>query len=127
MFFIQYLATEGLYWETIQTAVCVCVCALTLPWELFGHLAQVGEAVGSQLAQNSRQHLGQLLGLSVARNGESVSRKWRLHFWVVEVDHCPIISYHVHLEADPQKNNNPTLGPSLVKDFLLSATQKNDK
>lgn len=52
--------------------VCVCPCALTLPWELFCQLAKVGDAVSSQLAQDPRQHLCQLLGLSVARDGEGV-------------------------------------------------------
>lgn len=74
--------------------------ALTLPWELLGQLAQAAEAVGSQLAQDAWQHLCQLLGLGVARDGEGVGRERRLHFGVVEVDHCPIVFYHVHLQTE---------------------------
>lgn len=80
--------------------VTVCVCALTLPWELLSQLAQAAEAVCSQLAQDAWQHLRQLLGLGVARDGEGVGGERRLHFGVIEVDHCPIIFYHVHLQIE---------------------------
>lgn len=75
------------------------MCLLTLPWELLGQLAQAAEAVRSELAQDARQHLCQLLGLSMACDGEGVGRQRRLHFGVVEVDHCPIVLYHVHLQG----------------------------
>lgn len=82
-------------------AVCLRVhlCVHTLSWEMLGQLAQAGEAVGSQLAQDAWQHLRQLLGLSVASDGEGVGRQGSLHFGVVEVDHCPIIFYHVYLRG----------------------------
>lgn len=82
------------------------MCVLTLPWELLGQLAQAAEAVGSQLAQDAWQHLCQLLGLSVACDGEGVGREGRLHFGVIEVDHCPIIFYHVNLRG--RKNTTKT-------------------
>jgi len=74
------------------------VRVLTLPWELLCQLSQAAEAVGSQLAQDARQHLCQLLVLSVARDGKGVGGQRRLHFGVVEVDHRPIIFYHIHLK-----------------------------
>lgn len=85
--------------DTKCLSLCVCVCVLTLPWELLGQLAQAAEAVGSQLAQDAWQHLRQLLGLSVARDGEGVGGQRRLHFRVVEVDHGPIVFYHIHLRG----------------------------
>ena len=83
---------------TVSIYAHVVVSVLTLPWELLGQLAQAGEAVGSQLAQDAWQHLCQLFGLSVARDGEGIGRERRLHFGIVEVDHCPIIFYHIHLK-----------------------------
>ncbi len=77
--------------------MCVFVCVLTLPGELLSQLAEAAEAVGSQLAQDAWQHLCQLFSLSVARDGKGVGRKRRLHFGIVEVDHCPIIFNHIHL------------------------------
>lgn len=91
---------------------------LTLPWELLGQLAQAAEAVGSQLAQDARQHLCQLLGLGVARDGEGVGRQRRLHFGVVEVDHCPIIFYHIHLRK--RKNSQTWSQENLTQDFAPS-------
>lgn len=73
------------------------MCMLTLPWELLSQLAQAAEAVGSQLAQDAGQHLCQLFGLSVARDGKGVGRQRRLNFGVVEVNHRPVIFYHIHL------------------------------
>lgn len=55
------------------------------------------QAVSSQLVQNTRQHLSQLLGLSVASNGEGVGCEGGLHFRIVEVDHCSLICKHVNL------------------------------
>lgn len=46
--------------------------APTLPGELFCQLAQAAEAVCSQLTEDARKHLGQLLGLSVACYSEGV-------------------------------------------------------
>lgn len=56
------------------------------------------QAVSSQLVQDTRQHLSQLLGLSVASNGEGVGCEGGLHFRIVEVDHCSLICKHVNLE-----------------------------
>lgn len=83
--------------DVVTRNVCFCVCMLTLPWELLSQLAQAAEAVGSQLAQDAGQHLCQLFGLSVARDGEGVGRQRRLNFGVVEVNHRPVIFYHIHL------------------------------
>lgn len=83
--------------DIVTRNVCFCVCMLTLPWELLSQLAQAAEAVGSQLAQDAGQHLCQLFGLSVARDGEGVGRQRRLNFGVVEVNHRPVIFYHIHL------------------------------
>lgn len=83
--------------DIVTRNMCFCVCMLTLPWELLSQLAQAAEAVGSQLAQDAGQHLCQLFGLSVARDGEGVGRQRRLNFGVVEVNHRPVIFYHIHL------------------------------
>lgn len=83
--------------DIVTRNVCFCVCMLTLPWELLSQLAQAAEAVGSQLAQDAGQHLCQLFGLSVARDGEGVGRQRRLNFGVVEVNHSSVIFYHIHL------------------------------
>ena len=93
--------------------VCVCACARvhTLPWELLGQLAQAAEAVSPQLAQDAWQHLCQLLGLSVARDGEGVGRQRRLHFGVVEVDHRPIVFYHIHLREKERERRQLDLEP----------------
>lgn len=79
---------------------------LTLPWELLRQLAQAAEAVGSQLAQDARQHLGQLFVLGVARDGEGVGRQRRLNFGVVEVNHRPVIFYHIYLKKGKTKHFN---------------------
>lgn len=71
--------------------------ALTLPREVLRQLAQAAEAVGSQLAQDARQHLRQLLDLDVARDGKGVGGQRRLHFGVVEVDDRAVVFDHVHL------------------------------
>ena len=91
-----------------------CVSALTLPWELLGQLAQAAEAVYSQLTQDAWQHLCQLLGLSVARDSECVGRKRCLHLGVIEIDDCPIISYHVHLKTTNKHTHTHTVGSTSV-------------
>lgn len=83
--------------DSMCGSCCVVACVLTLPWELLSQLAKAGEAVCSQLAQDARQHLCQLFGLSVACDGEGVSRQRCLNFGVVEMDHRPVIFYHVDL------------------------------
>lgn len=80
-----------------HTHTQMCLFLHTLPRELLGQLSQAAEAVGAQLAQDSGQHFGQLLGLGVARDGERVSRQGRLYLGVVEVDHRAVIFDHVHL------------------------------
>lgn len=59
---------------------------------------QARQAVGSQLVQDAGQHLCQLLGLSVASDGEGVGCEGGLHFRIVEVDHGPLICKHVNLQ-----------------------------
>lgn len=68
--------------------------------ELFCQFAQAGEAVGSQLAEDAWQHLGELLVLRVAGDGEGVGGQGRLHFGVVEVDHGAVVLNHIHLGVD---------------------------
>lgn len=48
--------------------------AHTLPRELFCQFAQAAEAVCSELAEDAGKHLCQLLGLTVASDGEGVGR-----------------------------------------------------
>lgn len=55
------------------------------------------QAVGSQLVQNTWQHLGQLLGLRMASDGEGVGCEGGLHFGIVEMDDCSLICKHVNL------------------------------
>lgn len=71
----------------------------TLPRELFCQFAQAAEAVCSQLTEDAGKHLCQLLGLSVASDGEGVGGQRGLNFRVVEVDHGPVIFDHVHLRG----------------------------
>ena len=72
----------------------------TLAGELFCQFAQAGEAVCSELAEDARQHLRQLLVLSVAGDGEGVGREGCLHFGVIEVDHGAVVLDHIHLEVE---------------------------
>lgn len=44
------------------------------------------EALSTQVVEDARQHLGDLLALGVARNSKSVGIEGRLHLGVVEVD-----------------------------------------
>uniref|UniRef100_A0A0E9WS42 Uncharacterized protein n=1 Tax=Anguilla anguilla TaxID=7936 RepID=A0A0E9WS42_ANGAN len=59
--------------------------------------AQAGQAVGTQLTEDAREHLCELLRLCVARDSEGVGRQRGLHLGVVEVNHSPIVLDHVHL------------------------------
>lgn len=77
----------------------------TLFGEGLSESPQARQAVGSQLVQDPRQHLGQLLGLSVASDGEGVGCEGGLHFGVVEVDDCSLIRKHVNLEQDKTVQN----------------------
>lgn len=70
---------------------------LTLFGQGLGKSPEARQAVGSQLVQDTRQHLGQLLGLGVASDGEGVGREGGLHFGIVEVDDCSLICKHVNL------------------------------
>lgn len=80
-------------------ALCCCVaCQLTLFGQGLCESPEAGQAVGSQLVQDSGQHLGQLLGLSVASDGEGVGCEGGLHFRIVEVNHCSLICKHVNLQ-----------------------------
>lgn len=72
----------------------------TLPRELFCQFAQAAEAVCSQLTEDARQHLRQLLGLGVPRDSEGVGGQRGLDFGVVEVDHGPVVLDHIHLKED---------------------------
>lgn len=74
----------------------------TLFGESLGESPQARQAVGSQLVEDAGQHLGQLLGLGVAGDGEGVGGEGGLHFGVVEVDHCALVREHVHLERDAE-------------------------
>ena len=76
----------------------ISICALTLFGQSFGESPEARQAVGSQLVQDARQHLGQLLGLGVAGDGEGVGGEGGLHFGVVEVDDCSLICKHVDLQ-----------------------------
>lgn len=112
-FFEANIICEYSLYCTIMTLWLWLVCVLTLPWELLSQLAQAAEAVGSQLAQDAWQHLCQLLDLGVACDGEGVGRQRRLHFGVVEVNHCSIIFYHVYLRGETQWDlgrEDPTQG-----------------
>lgn len=71
-----------------------------MPRELFRQFAQAAEAVRSELTEDAGEHLCQLLGLSVARDGEGVGGQRGLNFGVVEVDHSPVILDHVHLRRE---------------------------
>lgn len=64
-----------------------------------GKLSQTGETVRAELVEDRRQHLSQLLGLSVTRDGKSVRCQRRLDFWVVKVDDCSLVREHVHLQS----------------------------
>lgn len=70
---------------------------LTLLGQCLRESPEARQTVGSQLVQDARQHLGQLLGLSVAGDGEGVGCEGGLHFGVVEMDDCPLICKHVNL------------------------------
>lgn len=75
------------------------VGVLTLLGQGLCESPEARQAVGSQLVQDAGQHLGQLLGLSVASDGEGVGCEGGLHFWIVEVDHCSLICKHVDLKG----------------------------
>lgn len=72
---------------------------LTLSGELLSKFTQTLETVCTELAEDAGEHLCQLLGLCMARDGERVCGQRRLHFGVIEVDHCAIVFYHVHLKS----------------------------
>lgn len=83
----------------------------TLSGELLRKFAQTRETVCTELAEDARKHLCQLLGLCMACDGECVCRQRRLHFRIIEVDHCTIILYHVHLQSQVVKlDSNPFPG-----------------
>lgn len=71
--------------------------SLTLFGQSLGESPEARQAVGSQLVQDPGQHLRQLLGLSVAGDGEGVGCEGGLHFGVVEVDDRAVVFDHVHL------------------------------
>lgn len=77
---------------------CHVACLLTLFGQGLCESPEARQAVGSQLVQDTGQHLGQLLGLSVASDGEGVGCEGGLHFRIVEVDHGPLICKHVNLQ-----------------------------
>lgn len=68
--------------------------------KLFCQFAQAAEAVCSQLTEDAREHLCQLLGFTMACDGEGVGGERGLNFGVVEMDHSPIIFDHVHLQGE---------------------------
>lgn len=72
---------------------------LTLFGQGLGESPEARQAVGAQLVEDAGQHLGQLLGLGVAGDGEGVGSEGRLHFGVVEVDDCPLVCEHVNLQS----------------------------
>lgn len=67
-------------------------------WQSLSESPKAGQAVGSQLVQDPWQHLCQLLVLSVSSDGERVGSQRGLNFWVIEVDHRPLVCEHVHLQ-----------------------------
>lgn len=77
---------------------CHVACLRTLFGKGLCESPEARQAVGSQLVQDTGQHLGQLLGLSVASDGEGVGCEGGLHFRIVEVDHCPLVCKHVNLQ-----------------------------
>lgn len=77
-----------------------CDSSLTLFGQSLGESPEARQAVGSQLVEDTGQHLGQLLGLSVAGDGEGVGREGGLHFGIVEVDDCSLICKHVNLREN---------------------------
>lgn len=83
--------------------------ALTLLGQGLGESPQARQTVGAQLVQDARQHLGQLLGLGVAGDGEGVGGEGGLHFGVVEVDDRPLVREHVHLR---RTERDESLGPT---------------
>lgn len=72
--------------------------SLTLFGQSLCKSPEARQAVGSQLVQDAGQHLGQLLGLSMAGDGEGVGGEGGLHFGVIEVDDCSLICKHVNLK-----------------------------
>lgn len=72
---------------------------LTLFGQGLGESPEARQTVGAQLVQDARQHLGQLLGLGVAGDGEGIGSEGGLHFGVVEVDDCPLVCEHVDLQC----------------------------
>lgn len=84
------------HWHKTEEKTCVRLH--TLFGEGLGESPQARQAVGSQLVEDAGQHLCQLLGLSVAGDGEGVGGQRGLHFGVVEVDDCSLVCEHVHLE-----------------------------
>lgn len=92
------------YKNEFKTSFYRASFGLTLSGELLSKFAQTCEAVCTELAEDARKHLSQLLGLCMACDGECVCRQRRLHFGVIEVDHCTIILYHVHLQSQAFKS-----------------------
>lgn len=76
-----------------------------MPRELFRQFAQAAEAVGSQLTEDAGEHLRQLLGLSMARDGESVGGQRGLNFGVVEMNHSPVVLDHVDLRRGDRSDD----------------------
>lgn len=72
---------------------------LTLLGQGLGESPEARQAVGAQLVEDAGQHLGQLLGLGVAGDGEGVGSEGGLHFGVVEVDDCALVCEHVNLQS----------------------------
>lgn len=96
----------SLQWDTcyiiasadMSVGIRSCSCTLTLFGQGFCESPEARQAVGSQLVQDAWQHLGQLLGLGVASDGEGVGSEGGLHFGIVEVDDCSLICKHVDLQ-----------------------------
>lgn len=66
-----------------------------------GQSPEASQTACSQL--DAGEHLCQLLGLGVASDGEGVGCQGGLYFGVVEVDHCPLVREHVHLQGTEEK------------------------
>lgn len=76
----------------------------TLLRQVLSELPEAGEAVCAELVKNAGEHLSELLGLSMASDGEGVCCQGCLHFGVVEVDYCPLGREHVYLHHSHQKS-----------------------
>lgn len=78
--------------------------ARTLFGQSLSKFSQTRQAVSTKLIENRRQHLCELLGLSMACDSEGVGCQRSLYFGVVEMNHCSLVCKHVHLQN--QRNWN---------------------